>query len=119
MEYYCLDKNHASGTLNSRFIGCLNPYQLQNLKILDISGALKPTWAKFWEFEFFLSEKTRLYRYYQNKNQLVVASSSYINLTMKLLIKSFSLAQKQGTSKILHFWGKQDLTFASNRLVIF
>ena len=34
MEYYCLDENHASGTLNSRYIGCQNPYQLQNLKIL-------------------------------------------------------------------------------------
>ena len=37
---------------------------------------------------FFLSEKTKLYRYYQKKNQLGVTSSSYINLTMKLLIKS-------------------------------
>ena len=26
-----------------------------------ISGIQKPTWAKFWEFDFFLSEKTRLY----------------------------------------------------------
>ena len=35
---------------------------------VDISGAQKPIWAKLLEFDFFLSGKTRLYRYYQNKN---------------------------------------------------
>ena len=40
MEYYCLDKNNA--------------YQLQNLNFADISGAQKPTWAKFLEFDFFI-----------------------------------------------------------------
>ena len=38
---------------------------------VEISGVQKPTWAKFLEFGFFLCEKTRLYIYYQNKNQLV------------------------------------------------
>ena len=56
--------------------------------IFDMSEAQKPTWAKFLEFNFFYLKKTRLYRYYQNKNQLRVTSSSYISLTMKLLIKS-------------------------------
>ena len=56
--------------------------------IFDISEAQKPTWAKFLELNFFYLKKTRLYRYYQNKNQLRVTSSSYISLTMKLLIKS-------------------------------
>ena len=52
---------------------------VENLKFFfDISRAQKPTWAKFLEFGFFLFEKTRLHRYYQNKNQFVVASSSYI-----------------------------------------
>ena len=58
-----------------------------------------------------LSEKTRLHRYYQNKNQLVDTSSSYINITVKLLIKSYLLAQKQAKNEILIFLGKQYLTF--------
>ena len=85
---------------------------------VDISRAQKPTWAKFLEFESFLSEKTRLHIYYQNKNQLVVTSSSCINLTIKLLIKLYLLAPKQDKSKILLFGGKQHLTFASDRLFI-
>ena len=68
---------------------------------VDNSGAQKPTWANFLGFEFFLSEKTRLHRHYQNKNQLLVTSSSCINVTMKLLIKLYLLAQKQGKSEIL------------------
>ena len=54
---------------------------------VGISGAQNPTWAK----NFFL-EKTRLCKYHKNKNQFEVTSSSYINLTMKLLIKSYLLA---------------------------
>ena len=72
---------------------------------VDISGAQKPIWAKFLEFDFFLSEKTRLHRYCQNKNELVVTSSSYINLTMKFLLKSYLLAKKQSKSEILLFLG--------------
>ena len=41
MEYYCLDKNHAYMTLSSRFIGCQNPYQQENLKILLILQGYK------------------------------------------------------------------------------
>ena len=38
------DKNHTSGTLRSKFIGCQDPYQLQNLKILStFSGMQIPT----------------------------------------------------------------------------
>ena len=51
-----------------------------------ISGAQKHIWAKFLEIDFFLFERTRLYRYYQMINQLGVTSSPYINLTMKLLM---------------------------------
>ena len=88
---------------------------------VDISGAQKPIWAKVLEFDFFLSEEKRLYRYYQDKNQFVVTSSSYISLTMKLLIKSYLLAQKQIKSEILLFLGggEQYLTFSSDRLFIF
>ena len=71
---------------------------------VDISGAQKPIWTKF--LKFILSEKTRSHRYYQNKNQPVVTSSSYINLTMKLLIKSYLLTQKQGKSEVLLLGGK-------------
>ena len=76
---------------------------------VDISVAQKHTGTKFLEFEFFSSEKTRLQRYYQNKNQLLVTSSSYINLAIKL---------KQDKSEI-YFFGKQYLTFASDRFFIF
>ena len=55
---------------------------------VDILGGQKSTWANFLEFGFFLSEKKTLYRYHQNKNQLGVTSSLYINLTMKLMINS-------------------------------
>ena len=72
---------------------------------VDILRAQKPIWAKVLEFDFFLSEEKRLYRYYQDKNQFVVTSSSYISLTMKLLIKSYLLAQKQIKSEILLFFG--------------
>ena len=55
---------------------------------VDISGVQKPTRTSVWNFHFFLFGKTSLHRYYQNKNQLVVTSFSYINLTIKLLIRS-------------------------------
>ena len=48
----------------------------KSLNFVDISGAQKPTWAKLLELGFFLPEKTRLQRYYQNKNQVVFTSSS-------------------------------------------
>ena len=58
---------------------------------INISGTEKPTWAKFLEFDFFIyiSEKTRLYRSYQSKNELLVTASSYINLAMKFEIKLY------------------------------
>ena len=79
---------------------------------VDISGAQKPTWAKFLKlkFDFFLFEETRLHRYYQNQNQLVVISSSCINLTMKQLIKSYLLAQKQSKSEISLFGGRNSIS---------
>ena len=55
---------------------------------VNVSRAQNPTWAKFLEFDFFLPEKIRLCIYHQNKNLLGV-TSLYINLTMKLLIKSY------------------------------
>ena len=103
---------------------------------VDISEAHKPTSVKFLQLDFFIfftlsfqikksnsknfvhegfcsSEMLRLHRYYQNKNQLGVTSSSYINFTMKSLIKSNLLAQKKGKSEILLFGGKQYLIFTS------
>ena len=85
MEYYCLCKNHASETIISNFFGVKIHTSCKKFYIL---GGQKPTFASFLEFRFFLPEKSKLYRYYQNKNQLGFASSSYINITMKLLIKS-------------------------------
>ena len=87
LEYYCLGENCGSGTLSLKFIRC-QKYLL---------GAQNTIWVKFLEFIIFLPEKaryiTRRYiRYHQNKNQLGVTSSSYVNLTIKLLIKSDLLA---------------------------
>ena len=56
-------------------------------KISKLFRGTKSRIGKIFGICFFLTEKTRLYRYYQNKNQLGVKSSSYINFTMKLLIK--------------------------------
>ena len=55
------------------------------------SGAEKPTWAKFLKFDFFIyiSEKARLYRSYQSKNELLITTSSYLNLAMKFEIKLY------------------------------
>ena len=82
IEYYCLGENHLSGTLSSKLIRCQSPYQLQNLEILLTFQRHKNSHGQnFWNL-IFLSEKTRLYRYYKKKNSLEVTSSSYINLTM-------------------------------------
>ena len=49
-------------------------------------GATKAHVDKVLEFDFFCL-KRQVYRYYQEKNQVGLTSSSYINLTMKLLIR--------------------------------
>ena len=101
---------HAIIKTSSKLTRCQNPYQLQNLKILlKFQGHKNPHRWIVWNF---LCEKKRLYRYYQNKNQLGVISSSYINLTMKLLIKSYVLAQKQCKSEIFMIFGTLFVTFS-------
>ena len=53
-KYYCLDENHASGTLSSRFFGCQNQYQLQNLKILStLEGHINLHGQNFWNLNLF------------------------------------------------------------------
>ena len=106
-------------TSSSKFIGCQSPYQLQNLKILSTLRRHKnPHGQNFWNLNF-LSKKTRLCRYYQKKNQLGVTSSSYVNLTRKLLIKCHLFAQKQGKSEILLFRGSSISIASSDILLIF
>ena len=61
---------------------------VKSQNFVDIPGAQKPT-SKIFGIWIFLSEKTRLHRYHQNKNELGVTSSSYVKLTMKLLIKFY------------------------------
>ena len=83
-------ENHVSGTLSSKIywvsksIPAAKP---QNF--VEISEAQKLHGQNIWNLIFFLSEKTRLYRYYQNKNQRGVTSSSYTILIMILLIKLY------------------------------
>ena len=81
------------------------------VKIHTSSKISKFCWQKIYMGKIvgiwlFLSETTRLYRYYQSKYQLNVTSSSYTNLTMKLLVKLYLWTQKQGKSEILMFFGK-------------
>ena len=52
MEYYCFDENRTSETFASKSIPAA---KFQNSA--DISGAQKPTWAKFLEFDFFYLER--------------------------------------------------------------
>ena len=94
--------------INFKFIWCENPYQLQKI----------PTWVNFLEFRFFLPGKSRLYRHYQNKNQLDFTSLSYIILAMKLLIKSGN-SPKSRAKMEFYIFGKAYLSFASDRLFIF
>ena len=116
MEYYCLGQNHASGTLISSLFGVKVHTSCKKIYVL---GGQKPTWANFLEFRFFFTpEKSRLYRYYQNKNQLGFTSSSYINLTLKLLRKSKNSPKTRVKMKFQIF-GKPYLSFASYRLFIF
>ena len=62
MESYCTGKNCRSGTLSVKFIRCQNPYvAVKYQNFVNISEAQKPTWTKFLEFQFFLSENIRLY----------------------------------------------------------
>ena len=64
-------KSHPSRTLISKIYWVSKSIPAaRSQKFVNISGAQKPTWAKFLEFEFFLPEKTRLHRYYQDKNNL-------------------------------------------------
>ena len=54
MEYYYLGKHHASGILSSKFIGCQNLYQLQNLKILlTFQGHKHQLGQNVWNLNFW------------------------------------------------------------------
>ena len=111
MEYYFLGENQASETFCSKFI------RLENFKILStLWGHKNAQQQNFWNLNIFLHEKTSLYRYYQNKNKLEDMSSSYINLTMNLLMKSYLFPQKQSKSQILCFFGKLYLNLWHNFL---
>ena len=109
---YCLGKNQTSETFCSKFIRCQSLLQLQYLKILStLSWHKNPRGQNFWSLKFFYL-KRQGYRYYQEKNQVGLTSSSYINLAMKLLIKLYLWAQKQSKSEILAFFRKLYLTFS-------
>ena len=96
---------------NFKFIWCQSPYQLQ--KNLHFRGT-KTHMGKLFGIWIFLPEKSRLYRYYQ----LGFTSSSYINLTIKLLIKPKNSPKSRVKMKF-YIFGKQYLSFASDMLFIF
>ena len=49
MEYYCFDENRTSETFVSKSVPAA-----KSQNFVEISGAQKPTWAKFLEFDFFI-----------------------------------------------------------------
>ena len=91
MENYCLDRDMHPGHKLQVLLGLKIHTSCKISKFCRHFRGTKIQMGKI--FDFFISEKTRLYRSYQNKNQLVVTSSSYINLKMKLLMESYLLAQ--------------------------
>ena len=117
VEYYCLAKNQASETFCWKFIRCQSPYQQQNLKTLFTrSGHKNPHGQNFWILSFFYL-KSQSYRYYHEKNHVGPPSSSYINLKVKLLIKSKNNPKNRGEWNFT-FFGKQYFSFASDKLFI-
>ena len=86
---------------------------------VNISGAQKHTWEKLLEFEFFFIWKDKVMQILPEQKStcghIIITHKSY----MKLLIKSYFLAQKQDKSEVFLFLGKQYPTFASDRLLIF
>ena len=106
MEYDCLGENCGSGTLSLKFIRCQNPCQLQNLKILSrFQGHKIPYELNIWK-PVFISERTRLYRDHQNKSYTGIAPSTYLSLTVKLLMKSHFFSQPKSRAKVKFdvFW---------------
>ena len=88
MEYYFLGKNHASGTLLSLNLLDVKIHTSGKIsKFCQHFRGTKTNMGKRFGISIFLLEKTKLYRYYQNKRQFAVTSSLYINLIMKLLMK--------------------------------
>ena len=78
MEYYCLGKNHACGTLSLKFIRCQNLRQLQNLNLFSLfQGHKNPHGQNFWNLDF-LSEKTRLH-YISHKQKSTYGHIIFIN----------------------------------------
>ena len=87
-------------------VRCQTPYQLQNIKILStLRGHKNRHGQNFWNFNFFYLTR-QSYRYYQEKNQVGPPSihNQYINLTMKLLIKSQNSPKNRAKIKFYIFW---------------
>ena len=104
VEYYCLGKNQAYETFCSKFVRCQNLYQLHNQKtLLTLCGHKNLPGQNFWYLNFFYL-KSQSYRYYHEKNQVGCTSSSYINLTRKLLIKSKNSPKNRAKRKFYIFW---------------
>ena len=104
VEYYSLGKNQGSETFCWKFIRCQSPYQLQNLKtLLTLWGHKNPHGQNFGNLNFFYL-KSQSYRYYHEKNQVGPTSSLYINLTLKLLIKSKNSPKNRAEMKLYIFW---------------
>ena len=102
VEYYCLDKNQAPEILSSKFIRCKVHTSAKSQNFVDTLAPQNPCGQNSWNLIFFL--KRQGYRYYQEKIQVGITSSSYINLTMKLLINC-KITQKQGKNETLHSLG--------------
>ena len=68
---------------------------------VDTLRPQKPTWTKFWKSK---NLKNQSYRYYHEKTQVGPTLSLYLNLTMKLLIKSKNSPKNKAKMKFYIFW---------------
>ena len=100
--------------INFKFICCQNSYQLQKILHFRETNTL---WANFLEFGFFTWKFKTIYILPEQK-WLGFTSSSYINLTMKLLIKVENSPKSRVKMKF-YIFGKPYLSFPSDRLFIF
>ena len=113
MEYYCLGKNHWSGTLRLKFISCQDPYQLQNLKTLSMFPGHKiPHGQSFWNLIFFFTWKDKVMHISPEQKStwgnIIFIYNSYNEIVNKIVFISLKAGQKWN----LMFFGKLYLTFS-------
>ena len=99
------------GTLSLKFIRYQNLHQLQNLNFFVISGAQKPTWAKFWNLNFLFLKR----QVYINIIRTKINLGSH-HLRMKL---SYNETVDKIVSFSINAWQKCNFMFFGNLYLTF